>query len=61
MPIDEYMFFPPGDCKAEQEMIPDSEFCVVEDIAGHLSLFGTVPNFMPQIDGHLGDLLATEV
>jgi homoserine O-acetyltransferase/O-succinyltransferase len=42
-------------------MIPNSEFRVVNDIAGHLGLFATVPTYMPQIDQHLGDLLATEV
>jgi homoserine acetyltransferase len=59
--IDEDMFFPPRDCKPEHEMIPNSEFRVVNDIAGHLGLFATVPTYMPQIDQHLGDLLATEV
>ena len=61
MPIGEDQLFPPRDCKPEQEMIPNSEFRVVNDIAGHLGLFATVPTYMPQIDGHLGDLLATDV
>jgi len=60
MPIDEDMFFPPRDCRAEQEMIAGSEFRVVEDILGHLGLFGVAPTYMPQIDQHLGDLLATQ-
>jgi homoserine O-acetyltransferase/O-succinyltransferase len=34
---------------------------VVEDIGGHLGLFAIAPTYMPQIDKHLGDLLATEV
>lgn len=61
IPIDEDMFFPPRDCKAEQELIPNSELRVVEDILGHLGLFGVAPTYMPQIDRHLADLLATEV
>jgi homoserine O-acetyltransferase/O-succinyltransferase len=61
MPIDEDMFFPPRDCKAEQAHIPNSELRIVEDILGHLGLFGVAPTFMPQIDRHLADLLATEV
>ncbi|MGH3089728.1 MAG: alpha/beta fold hydrolase [Rubrobacteraceae bacterium] len=61
IPIDEDMFFPPRDCKAEQALIPNSEFRVVEDVLGHLGLFGVAPTYMPQIDRHLGDLLATEV
>jgi homoserine O-acetyltransferase/O-succinyltransferase len=61
MPIDEDMFFPPRDGKAEQEMIAGSEFRVVEDIGGHLGLFAITPTYMPRIDQHLGDLFATEV
>lgn len=61
MPIDEDMFFPPRDCKAEQALILNSELRVVEDILGHLGLFGVAPTYMPQIDRHLTDLLATEV
>lgn len=61
MPIDEDMFFPPRDCKAEQALVPNSELRVVEDILGHLGLFGVAPTYMPQIDRHLADLLATQV
>lgn len=60
MPIDEDMFFPPRDCKAEQALVPNSELRVVEDTLGHLGLFGVAPTFMPQIDRHLAELLATE-
>jgi homoserine O-acetyltransferase len=34
---------------------------VVEDVLGHLGLFGVSPAYLPQIDRHLGDLLAVEV
>jgi homoserine O-acetyltransferase/O-succinyltransferase len=61
IPIDEDMFFPPRDCRAEQEQIAGSELRVVEDVLGHLGLFGVAPTFMTQIDRHLGELLATEV
>lgn len=61
LPIDEDMFFPPRDCRPEQEMIAGSELRVIEDVGGHLSLFGTNPAFMPQVDRHLGELLATDV
>jgi len=60
MPINEDMFFPPRDCKAEQELIPNSELRVIEDIGGHLGLFGIAPTYMPQIDQHLGELLAMQ-
>ena len=61
MPIDEDQLFPVRDCKPEQELIKGSELRVVNDISGHLGLFGAVPTFMPQIDRHLGDLLNAEV
>lgn len=58
MPIDEDMFFPVRDCKAEQELVPGSQLRVIEDIGGHLGLFGIAPSYMPQVDRHLGELLA---
>ena len=57
MPINEDMFFPVRDCKAEQVMIPNSELRVVESVAGHLGLFGVEPGYMPQINRHLEELL----
>jgi homoserine O-acetyltransferase/O-succinyltransferase len=61
MPIDEDMFFPVRDCHAEQQKIKNSELRVVQDVLGHLGLFGVAPTYMPQIDQHLGELLATQV
>ena len=61
MPIDEDMFFPPRDCRPEQAMIANSELRVIDDIGGHLALFGTAPTFMPQIDRHLSELLDSPV
>lgn len=61
MPINEDMFFPVRDCQAEQELVPNSELRVVDDVLGHLGLFGVAPTYMPQIDQHLGELLGTEV
>lgn len=60
IPIDEDQLFPVRDCAPEQQLIKDSELRVVEDTLGHLGLFGLAPTYMPQIDRHLGDLLATE-
>ena len=42
-------------------MIANSELRILNDIGGHLGLFATAPTYMPQVDQHLGDLLATEV
>ncbi|GAA4891694.1 alpha/beta fold hydrolase [Actinomycetospora straminea] len=61
IPIDEDMFFPPRDCVAEQTMVKESELRVVEDVLGHLGLFAVNPEYMPQIDRHLGELLDTPV
>ena len=55
--FDEDMFFPVRDCKAEQEMIPNSELRVVESISGHLGLFNLEPSYIEQVDQHLGELL----
>jgi homoserine O-acetyltransferase/O-succinyltransferase len=61
MPIDEDLLFPVRDCAPEQAMISGSELRVIEDIHGHLALFGADPGYMPQIDRHLSELLATPV
>jgi homoserine O-acetyltransferase/O-succinyltransferase len=61
IPIDEDMFFPIRDCKAEQEHVKGSELRVVNDVLGHLGLFAVSPSYMPQIDQHVGELLATQV
>ena len=61
VPIDEDQLFPPRDCEPEQKLIAGSELRVVTDILGHLGLFGIAPTYMPQIDQHLGELLALPV
>jgi homoserine O-acetyltransferase len=30
---------------------------VIEDVLGHLALFGVAPSCMPRVDRHLGELL----
>jgi homoserine O-acetyltransferase/O-succinyltransferase len=59
MPVSHDMFFPPADCQAEQQLIPDSEFRPLTSIDGHLALFGMDPAFLAQIDKHLAELLAS--
>jgi homoserine O-acetyltransferase len=61
LPISEDMFFPVRDHEAEQAHIANSELRVVDDILGHLGLFGVAPTFMPQIDQHLNELLAVDL
>ena len=59
MPISHDMFFPPGDCEAEQRLIPKSQFRPLASIDGHLGLFGTDPQLLSQLDAHLQELLTT--
>lgn len=61
MPISEDMFFPVRDCAAEQALVPGSELRVIDDVHGHLGLFGVDPGFIPQVDAAVTDLLATPV
>lgn len=59
MPIDEDMFFPVRDCAAEQALVKGSELRVINEILGHLGLFDVNPDYMPQVDRHLKELLDT--
>lgn len=59
MPISEDMFFPVRDCAAEQALIAGSELRVIDDVHGHLGLFAVDPGFIPQVDRHLSELLAS--
>ena len=61
MPIDEDMFFPPRDCKAESDLVANAEFRVIKSPSGHLGLFGLEPEYMQQVDVLLGELLDTPV
>lgn len=60
LPIDEDMFFPVRDCAAEQDLIPDSELRVIQDVIGHFGVLGANPAYIDQVDLHLGELLALE-
>lgn len=61
MPITHDMFFTVNDCRAEQQMIPGSEFRPVESIDGHLGLFGTDEKMMDQLDKYLNELLSIKL
>jgi homoserine O-acetyltransferase/O-succinyltransferase len=60
MPISHDMFFPPRDCKAEHDLIAQSEYRVIEAIEGHMALNGFDPAYSAQVDTHLRELLAFE-
>lgn len=61
MPISHDMIFPPGDCEAEQRLIPGSTFRPLTSIDGHLALFGTDAAMLAQLDANLKELLAIPV
>lgn len=50
--------FPVSDCRAEQQLIRDSELRVIDDPAGHFALFGLNPGYLQQVDHHLSELFA---
>ena len=58
MPISHDMFFPPRDCEANQRLIPNSAYRVIESIEGHMALNGFDPGYMAQVNQHLRELLA---
>ncbi len=58
LPISEDMFFPARDHEAEQAHVANSEPRAIDDVLGHLGLFGAAPTFTQQVDRHLGELLA---
>jgi homoserine O-acetyltransferase len=52
------MFFPPEDCEAEQRLIPNSAFRVVESLWAHFTMFCNTESDREQIDACIRDLLA---
>jgi homoserine O-acetyltransferase len=55
------MFFPPEHCEAEQKLIPNSSFHVVESLWAHFAMFCMTPREKEQIDKCIADLLAEKV
>jgi homoserine O-acetyltransferase len=51
------MFFPPKDCEAEQRLIPNSEFKVVDSLWAHFAMFCLGTSEREQIDACIRDLL----
>jgi len=57
VPFSHDMFFPPDDCEAEQRLIPNSRFRVVQSLWAHFAMFCMTPSEREQIDACIGDLL----
>ena len=61
VPFSRDMFFPPGDCEAEQKLIPNSKFRVVDSLWAHFAMFCMTKSDRDQIDSCIRDLLAEPV
>ena len=61
VPFSRDMFFPPADCEAEQKLIPNSKFRVVDSLLAHFAMFCLTKSDRDQIDSCIGDLLAEKV
>lgn len=61
VPFSRDMFFPPADCQAEQKLIPNSEFRIIDSVWAHFAMFCMTDSEREQIDACIADLLAEEV
>jgi homoserine O-acetyltransferase/O-succinyltransferase len=61
VPFSRDTFFPPADCEAEQKLIPNSEFRVVDSLQAHFAMFCLTKSDREQIDACIRDLLAEKV
>lgn len=52
------MMFPVSDCRADHEMIKDSELKILPSLWGHFSMLGIIPEEKKQLDDTLKALLA---
>ena len=59
MPFGNDMFFPPADCKAEADLIPNSEFRLIDSLWAHFAMFCMTDDDKQAIDDNLRDLLAS--
>jgi homoserine O-acetyltransferase len=55
------MFFPPKDCEAEQKLIANSQFRVVNSLWAHFAMFCLGPSDREQVDTCIADILKEEV
>jgi homoserine O-acetyltransferase len=58
VPFSRDMFFPPDDCEAEQKLIPNSKFRVIDSLWAHFAMFCMTKSDRDQIDSCIRDLLA---
>jgi homoserine O-acetyltransferase/O-succinyltransferase len=55
------MFFPPEDLQAEQRLIPNSEYRLVDSLNAHFAMFCLTSSDREQIDACIRDLLKEPV
>ena len=61
VPFSRDMFFPPADCEAEQKLIPNSKFRVINSLWAHFAMFCFTKSDRDQLDSAIGDLLSEQV
>ena len=61
VPFSRDMFFPPADCEAEQKLIPNSKFRVIDSLWAHFAMFCFTKSDRDQLDSAIGDLLSEQV
>ena len=61
VPFSRDMFFPPADCEAEQRLIPNSKFRVIDSLWAHFAMFCFTKSDRDQLDSAIGDLLSEQV
>ena len=59
MPFGNDMFFPPADCKAEADLIPNSEYRLIDSLWAHFAMFCINQQDQQAIDDNVADLLAS--
>lgn len=58
MQIENDLMFPLADCERDHKMIPGSQLRVIRSHSGHLGLFAIEPDYSPQFDTFVRELLA---
>ncbi|OCP23586.1 MULTISPECIES: alpha/beta fold hydrolase [unclassified Ensifer] len=57
MPISHDQFFPPNECEADAQQMPNATLKVLQSKEGHFALNGFEPGYMKQVDANLRELL----
>lgn len=59
VPFSEDLFFPPEDCRADAELLPNGHYRPIETPMGHFGMFGLRPEDPAAIDAVIAEMLAS--